>query len=104
VTQSIYKFDVQVGRMGDLSGIFVTTKNEIDEIINSERIVYFGECLGKHSDIYFKLKDDMFTLVSDNQDFVNIFNDHDMETGVNPVSRYQDYKNDGGYDDDEEEE
>jgi hypothetical protein len=36
--------------MGSLDGLFIATQKEVDEVIGKE--VYFGEVLGKHSEIY----------------------------------------------------
>ena len=36
--------------MGEVEGLFVATKNEIQNAIGKN--VYFGEILGKHSEVY----------------------------------------------------
>lgn len=42
--------------MGEVSGLFVATEDEINKSIGKE--VYFGEILGKHSEIYGTLEED----------------------------------------------
>lgn len=46
----LYKFYWDCGRSGDLQGLFVATEEEVNRAIGSE--VYFGEVLGKHSEVY----------------------------------------------------
>ena len=46
----LWKFKWECGRMGDIEGLFIATKKEVDSVIGIE--VYFGEVLGKHSEIY----------------------------------------------------
>lgn len=50
---NLYKFYWDCGRMGDVDGLFAATQAEIDAAIGKK--VYFGEILGKHSEIYGKL-------------------------------------------------
>ena len=46
-------FEWDCGRQGMVDGLFVTTQEKIDAAIGTE--VYFGEILGKHSEIFGKL-------------------------------------------------
>lgn len=46
----LYRFYWNCGRSGDLEGLFVATENEVAKAIGSD--VYFGEVLGKHSEVY----------------------------------------------------
>jgi len=46
----LWKFYWDCRRMGSVTGLFFATKKAVDEAIGSE--VYFGEILGKHSEIY----------------------------------------------------
>jgi hypothetical protein len=55
--------------MGDVNGLFVTTKVEIKEAIGSH--IYFGEILGKHSEVFGKLEKGDITIVSEDQDFIS---------------------------------
>lgn len=47
---NLYKFYWDCGRMGDLEGLFIATQEQIDSIMGKD--IYFGEVLGKHSEIY----------------------------------------------------
>lgn len=78
----IYRFSVDCGRTGELEGIFVEDPKNIAKIIG--QTVYFGEILGKHSDISFEMEDDMFTLVTDDGDAIDMFQRYSLETGIDP--------------------
>jgi len=45
--KAIYEFYWDLGRMGEVSGMFIADKDDIKKIIGTE--IYFGEILGKHS-------------------------------------------------------
>ena len=64
----LYEFFADFGRMGELEGLFI----EHDHIVDSKigKTVFFGEVLGKHSEIILDLKRENFSVKSDNQDFV----------------------------------
>ena len=51
----LWKFKWECGQQGDLEGLFIATKKEVDSMIGIE--VYFGEVLGKHSEIYGIIED-----------------------------------------------
>lgn len=46
----LYKFYWYCGRMGDVEGVFKAKKSFVESVIGNN--VYFGEILGKHSDVY----------------------------------------------------
>lgn len=46
----LYKFHWDCRRSGNLEGLFVATEDEVNNAIGSE--AYFGEVLGKHSEVY----------------------------------------------------
>lgn len=48
--KKLYSFYWDCGRSGDLSGLFIAEESEVQKILGKE--VYFGEVLGKHSEIY----------------------------------------------------
>ncbi len=66
--KKLYKFYWDCGRMGNVKGLFVATPEEIEEAMGKQ--VYFGEILGKHSEIYGDLEEDNLTVVSEDQDFI----------------------------------
>jgi len=49
--RKLYQFDCDCGRSGSLEGLFFREESDVKELIKSEREVYFGEVLGKHSEV-----------------------------------------------------
>ena len=82
----IYKFNKDFGRAGALSGVFVQSKDFVDKIIGCE--VYFGEVLGKYSEVYGEIKSSDILLVTENQEFVKMFQELGLSTGYNPFDYY----------------
>lgn len=50
MSKHLWKFHWNCGRSGSVSGLFVATEEEVKEAIGKR--VYFGEILGKHSEVY----------------------------------------------------
>ena len=48
--KKLYSFYWDCGRMGNLQGLFIAEESEVQKILSKE--VYFGEVLGKYSEIY----------------------------------------------------
>ena len=57
----LWRFYWDCGRDGSLDGLFVATENEVSELIGKR--VYFGEVLGKHSEIFGELEEGDFDKV-----------------------------------------
>jgi hypothetical protein len=49
MSKVLVAFQWDCGRMGNVNGLFVTTTEELETLYGKE--VYFGEILGKHSEI-----------------------------------------------------
>lgn len=64
----LYKFFVGCGRMGNVEGLFFAEESEIDDLIGKQ--IYFGEILGKHSEIVFNLEADHLTVINLSDDAV----------------------------------
>ena len=62
------KFHWDCGRMGSLSGLFVTTQKKLDKAITCG--IDFGEVLGKHSNIYGPLEPGDISVLCDDQEFI----------------------------------
>lgn len=101
MTKLLYSFHWDCGRMGDLEGLFIAEENEIKKLIGKE--IYFGEVLGKHSDIYGKLEEDHLKVITDDENVISIFENHFSDntiSGYNPLDFYEPEEDE---DDDEEE-
>ena len=97
--KKIYKFHADCGRMGHLESIFVAEEEEVKDVIG--RDVYFGEVLGKHSEVGGVIEENEITVLSDDQDFVKKFIEimgDGTISGHNPLDYYE------GDDEKEEEE
>lgn len=64
----LVKFNMYFGRMGGINGLFITTQNKLDKIYNKN--IYFGEVLGKHSEVEGKVEASNFTTLTDEVDFI----------------------------------
>jgi phenolic acid decarboxylase len=81
--KGIYKFYWDCGRQGNIDGIFVATDEEIKSIIGKE--IYFGEVLGKHSEIYGSMGKEDIELITDSEEVVKIFEKYKIYSGFNPL-------------------
>ena len=82
--KGIYKFHQDYGRMGSLNGIFTEDSGRVKEALG--QCAYFGEALGKHSDIDCVITEENVTLVSDAVVDVEVFERLNLESGFNPIS------------------
>ena len=83
--KAIWKLDLDYGRDGDLQGIFVAEKEDLDAI--DGKTLYFGDALGRHSNVtkVCNLSKDI-KKVTDNAEAVAMFEKYDMEIGYNPLA------------------
>lgn len=83
MSRCIWKFYWDCGRNGDLSGVFVATQDEINNAIGKR--IYFGEVLGKHSEIYGFLEKDDVELLTNDQFFIDKVIEYGLLSGYNPL-------------------
>jgi hypothetical protein len=80
----LYRFSWDCGRNGEVEGIFVSTKDKIKENIGKN--VYFGEILGKHSEIYGELEESDLEILTEDLDFIEKAIAYGIsEIGYNPL-------------------
>jgi hypothetical protein len=99
----LYKFHVYCGRMGDLDGMFVLDESEQQRLFDHVgRDVYFGEVLGKHSEISVTLESSHLTMLTDDQEWLAKARELkvSLSSGLNPLE-YIDEASDGDEDDGE---
>lgn len=82
----MWKFRYDTNRMDHLDGIFVATREELEELVGDT--LYFGEVLGKHSGVQVEFSMDYVTKVTDDSDFAEKFEQYGCTSGFNPL----DYK------------
>ena len=86
MSKALYAFRWDVGRMGDVQGLFIADKEVVDKAIGSE--VYFGEILGKHSEVYGELEKRDLTIKTENPELIawlEIVFDSTNISGYNPL-------------------
>lgn len=84
----IYKFHWDCGRQGSVDGCFVADSSEVEKSIGKE--VYFGEILGKHSEIYGTLEKGDIGLVTTDEQVVSLFEQFELSNGYNPLEYLRD--------------
>ena len=82
----LVSFYVDCGRSGDLHGLFVCEKEELDGAYG--KVAHFGEVLGKHSDVVVTLDEGDFEIMSDDKELiaklVKVAGSYDV-CGYNPL-------------------
>lgn len=92
MTKGIYAFHWDCGRNGDVEGVFIATAEDVENIIGKD--IYFGEILGKHSEVYGRIKEGDIVLKTDDAAFVALWEEKKFgSTGYNPFDYLQDKDN-----------
>lgn len=84
--EAVYKLEIDCGRSGDLNGLFIAKKSHVNKLTESGIKVYFGEVLGKHSEVFGSIKKEEITLVTDDPQVVKIFKEFKLNSGHNPFN------------------
>lgn len=86
MTRALYKFYQDFGRMGELHGIFVADMKDVYDVLESEtpKVAYFGEVLGKHSEVYCDITEDNVQFITDDDTTIGVVLTHGLESGYNP--------------------
>ena len=85
----LYNFYYRCGRMGHIEGLFVACQSEVDSIMGQE--VYFGEVLGKHSEINVVMSEENIRFLSDDQNFISVL--IEATGGDNSISGHNPFDN-----------
>lgn len=88
-TEVLVQFQASFGRMGNLEGIFFSTDKDLENILGKH--VYFGEVLGKHSEIELTLEKQHFSIINRDPEFIlslreNLVRHGNTISGINPFS------------------
>jgi hypothetical protein len=86
MTKALYRFHQDFGRMGELNGVFIEDTERVIQVTegDTEYIAYFGEVLGKHSEVYCEITPYNVTFITDDDTTIQVVLDHDLESGYNP--------------------
>ena len=82
--KALYKFHWDCGRQGDIDGLFVAEQDDIKAAIGKD--IYFGEILGKHSEVYGTLDDGDLTEITTDPEVVGVFEKFKISCGYNPLN------------------
>lgn len=82
--KSIFKLHAECGRQGTLYGLFIAENQQVEKLIESEIKVYFGEVLGKHSEIFGSLSDEDIEFITDDQSVVEMVEINNLCVGFDP--------------------
>lgn len=83
MTKGLYRFMLDCGRSGDLEGVFIATDQQISDAIG--KLAYFGEVLGKHSEVMCHLNHGHVRLLTQNQLAIQVVEQYCLESGFNPL-------------------
>lgn len=80
----LYRFRWDCGRMGSVTGMFTATESQLQAEFGED--VYFGEILGKHSEVCGALNRGDITVLTQDQDFIAKAEEYGLvPTGYNPL-------------------
>lgn len=82
--RGIYKFNLNFGKRGHLCGLFIAGREYVAKLIESGIEIYFGDVLGRRSNISAVLSKDDITLITDDPVAVAVVEKYELWTGVNP--------------------
>lgn len=82
--EGVYRMNLDCGRMGELEGTFTATHQQIEKLTEGIFEVYFGEVLGKYSEVCGKIEPNEIELLSSNPEVVEVFNKYNFGSGYNP--------------------
>jgi hypothetical protein len=84
--KAVFKMTRDFGRMGEIEGVFIAEKEHVDLLCQGGIVVYFGEILGKHSEIYCNFEPKHIQLISEDQKVIDVIMEHGLSSGYNPFS------------------
>ncbi len=96
--RKLVQFSAYFGRMGELDGQFVLTDEEFTQLESLYgKSVYFGEVLGKHSEVHLLLEKKHIKIVTDDESFLTKADELgvDLSHGHNPLSYWEDQDYEG---------
>ena len=84
--RKLFKFELDYGRMGFVDGLFIAEETDVQNAMGKE--VYFGEILGKYSEVYCELDSSNVRAISDDQEkieWIRSLVGFDTISGYNPL-------------------
>ena len=71
MANKLYKFSKWFGRNGTLEGTFIAEENSVNSLIKEGALIYFGEVLGKHSEVSCVIKSEDVTQLNASDNTIN---------------------------------
>ena len=88
--KKLYEFYWDYSRYGELEGLFIAEEEDVDKLIGET--VYFGEVLGKHSEVFGSIDKEDIIIKSEDQglirDLQEVFSGSTL-SGYNPLDYYE---------------
>jgi hypothetical protein len=81
--------DLDYGRSGSIDGLFVVSREDFDLAVKHNPNVYFGEVLGKHSEVCPDFNEIDFEVLSEEQDKIEWFEQAIGCSGYNPFDKLE---------------
>lgn len=84
--KALFKMEADFGRQGELEGVFVADTDDVQYLIDYKTSIYFGEVLGKHSEIYGYLSESEIKEITRDEKIIDIIEKYELESGYNPFN------------------
>lgn len=95
----IYRYSENFRRMGELSGVFTATRDDIAAVMDTT--VHLGEVLGKHSDITATVNSDTLKLLTEDKAAVDVVSKYGLSAGLDLLGYVEEDESDDEEEDDE---
>ena len=82
--KTLYKLHFDCRRSGTVYGLFIADDVDMKKLVDSGDSVYFGEILGKHSEVAGPIEECDYTEVTKDPAIIKIVEDYGLEFGYNP--------------------
>lgn len=82
--KGLYKLHFDCGRSGELNGLFIADIDEMKKLVQNATEVYFGEVLGKHSEVMGPIEECDYTFITADENVIEIVEQYGLENGFNP--------------------
>ncbi|MCI7388438.1 MAG: hypothetical protein MSH64_17590 [Bacteroides uniformis] len=83
--KALFKMDFDCGRMGNLEGVFIADTEDVEYLVNNKISVYFGEVLGKHSEISGCVAESEIKQITTDENVIKIVEEYGLNSGYNPL-------------------
>lgn len=82
--KALCRLNFDCGRQGCLEGIFIADTEDVKYLKENKISVYFGEALGKHSEIYGYINEQEIEVITTEEKVIDIVQKYNLENGHNP--------------------